>query len=93
MQTLLEVLRKGLTPETVKGLHPLEKSKKVIKGMKDELGGKLMKEFTALRPKMYCYVTDDRFVDKKAKGTKKCIIKLEIKFGTSKSVRKVVRCY
>ena len=57
--------------------------------MKDELGGKLMKEFTALRPKMYCYVTDDRFVDKKAKGTKKCIIKLEIKFGTSKSATKV----
>ena len=37
--------------------------------MKDELGRKIMKEFTALR------------ADKKAKGTKKCVIKgnLELK--------------
>ena len=43
--------------------------------MKDELGGKIMKEFIGLRPKCYSYLTDDGNVDKKAKGTKKCVIK------------------
>ena len=43
--------------------------------MKDELGGKIMIEFVALRPKTYSYLTDDCEEDKKAKGTKKCVIK------------------
>ena len=29
---------------------------------------------------MYSYITDDDHVDKKAKGTKKCVIKPEKKF-------------
>ena len=41
--------------------------------MKDELGGKIMKG-----PKCYSYLTDNGNVDKKAKGTKKCVIKKEI---------------
>ena len=47
--------------------------------MKDELSGGIMKEFIALRPKMYSYI-DDRSELKKCKGIKKCIIKREIKF-------------
>ena len=47
------------------------KNKKVIGMIKDELGGKIMKEFIGLRPKCYSYLTDDGNVDKKAKGTKK----------------------
>ena len=43
--------------------------------MKDELGGKIMTEFAALRPKTYSYQMDDGRNDKKAKGTKKCVIK------------------
>ena len=43
--------------------------------MKDELGGKIMKEFIGLRPMCYSHLTDDRKIDKKAKGTKKCVIK------------------
>ena len=43
--------------------------------MKDELGGKIMKEFIGLRPKRYLYLTEDGNVNKKAKGTKKCVIK------------------
>ena len=47
--------------------------------MKDELGGKI--EFVILRPKTYSYLTDDGKEDKKAKGTKKCIIKKMVKFN------------
>ena len=43
--------------------------------MKDEFGGKIMAEFTAVRPKIYSYLMDDGNSDKKAKGTKKCVIK------------------
>ena len=47
---------------------------------KDELGGKIMTEFIALRAKVYAYITEDGSVHKRAKGTKKCIIKREIMF-------------
>ena len=43
--------------------------------MTDELEGKLMTEFVALIPKTYSYLMDDGRNDKKAKGTKKCLIK------------------
>ena len=56
------------------------KNKKVIGMFKDELGGKIMKEFCALRAKTYTYLMDDDSEKKKAKGTKKCIIKHIIKF-------------
>ena len=39
--------------------------------MKDELGGKVITEFAALRPKTYSYFMDDGKSDKKSKGTKK----------------------
>ena len=38
---------------------------------KDESGGKIMKEFCALRPKAYPYLMDDDSEKKKVKGTKK----------------------
>ena len=52
--------------------------------MKDELGGRIIREFIALRPKTYSYLTDDCNEDKKAKGTKKCVIKRMIKFDDCK---------
>ena len=54
---------------------PMGKNEKVIGLMKDELGGKIITEFATLRPKTYSYLTDDGKEDKKAKGTKKCVIK------------------
>ena len=62
---------------------PAGKNKKVIGLMKDELGGKIMTEFVALRPKTYFYLTDGCKEDKKAKGTKKCVIK-RLKFNDYK---------
>ena len=52
--------------------------------MKDELGGKVMTEFTSLRPKTYSYLMDDGNSNKKAKGTKKCVIKRILKFNDYK---------
>ena len=64
----------------VKRPLPIEKNKKVIGLMKDELGGEIITEFIALRPKSYSYLIDNDKIDKKAKGTKKCVIKKMIKF-------------
>ena len=52
--------------------------------MKDELGGEIITEFIALRPKTYYYLTDNDKIDKEAKGTKKCVIKKTIKFDDYK---------
>ena len=41
--------------------------------LKNESGGKIIKKFAALRPKMYSCFTDDGFVDNKTKGTKSVI--------------------
>ena len=51
-----------------------EKNEKVIGLMNDELGGQIMKEFVGIRAKTYSYLQDNNDIDKKAKGTKKCVI-------------------
>ena len=61
------------------------KNKKVTGVMKVELGGKIITEFITLRPKTYSYSTDDGKEDKKAKRTKKCVIKRMIKFNDYKN--------
>ena len=66
-------------------LLPTGKNKKVIGLMKDKLGRKAMPEFVALRPKTYSYLMDDGNKDKKAKGTKKCVIKIILKFNYYKN--------
>ena len=55
------------------------KNEKVIGLMKDELGGKIMKEFISLRPKMYSYRVEES-EPKKCKGIKKCVVKKTISF-------------
>ena len=56
-----------------------EKVKKVTGLMKDELDGKKIKEFAALRVETYSYLTNND-EDKKAKGTTKCDLKRKPKF-------------
>ena len=71
--------------------RPLEigKNKKVFGKFKDEISGKgkIMKKFVALRAKTYSFLIDEytnedyennRIVNKKAKGTKICVVKREI---------------
>ena len=60
---------------------PTGKNKKVIGLMKDELGGKIIMESVTLILKTYSYLINDCKEDKKAKGTKKCLIKIMIKFN------------
>ena len=66
--------------------RPLPKSKnKKIPGLfKNKLGGKIMTQVVALRPKTYTYLMDDGSNHKKAKGTKKCVIKQKLVFENYK---------
>ena len=77
MKTLQMMLKKKIDTWNyeVNRLLPTRNNKKVIELMKDELGGKIMTKFVALRPKTYSYLMDDSNNDKKAKETKKCVIK------------------
>ena len=58
--------------------------KKVIELFKAELGGKIIKEFCALRAKTYAYLMSDDSEVKNAKGTKKCVIKCKLMFENDK---------
>ena len=64
---------------------PVGKNKKVIGLMKDELGGKIMTEFVALRAKMYAYKKSDKIEDKRCKGTKKCVVTNTLTFEDYKT--------
>ena len=59
-------------------------NKKVIGMFKDELDGKIMKEFCALRAKTYTYLMDDDSENKKAKGIKRYIVKRKLMFENYK---------
>ena len=63
---------------------PTGVNKKVIGLMKDELGGDIITEFVALRPKAYSYIINDFIEMKKAKGTEKCVLKKMLRFENYK---------
>ena len=63
---------------------PMGMNKKVIEMFKDKLGGKIMKEFCALRAKTYTCLMDDDSEKQKAKGIKKCVIKRRLMFENNK---------
>ena len=64
---------------------PIGISKKVIGLTKDELGGKIMTEFMAMRPKLYSYKKLGGSEDKKCKGIKKCVVKKTLTFEDYKT--------
>ena len=59
---------------------PIDRNKKVIGTFKDELSMKIMTEFCALRAKTHSYRLNDDTEEKKAKGTKKSVVKRELPF-------------
>ena len=66
--------------------RPLPKGKnaKVIGKFKDEMKGKIMTENCNAKAKTYAFLLDDNTEKKKAKGTKKCVIKHTINFDDYK---------
>ena len=66
------------------GPLPIGKTKKVFGMMKDELRGKIMTEFVTLRTKTNSYLDYDGEEEKRAKGTKKCVVKRKIIFSDYK---------
>ena len=60
-------------------LKPKWKHEKVIGLMKDELEGQIMKEFIGFRAKTCSYLKENNDENKKGKGTKKHIIKRNLK--------------
>ena len=75
------------------------KNKKKIDKFKDELNGQIMTEFIALRAKTYAFMQinekDELEEHKKAKGTKKCVIKKHLNFDLHKRAlfnNETIRC-
>ena len=64
---------------------PISLNEKVIGLMKDELGGKIMTEFVALRPKPCSYKKLDGSEDKKCKRIKECVVKKTLTFEDYKA--------
>ena len=54
--------------------------------MKDELVGKIMTKFVGLTAKNSIYLIDELSEDKRAKGTKKCVIKKTLSLKIIKTV-------
>ena len=72
---------------------PIGENKKVPGLFKDELGGKIVTEVVALRPKTWAYLIDgyddddyekNKIINKKAKGVKKAVIKNKLMFENFK---------
>ena len=64
---------------------PMGMNKNVIGMFKDELVGKIMKEFCALRAKTYTYLMDDNSEKKKAIVIKRRVIKHRFMFENYKN--------
>ena len=62
---------------------------KVIGLLKDELAGKMTKEFHGLKAKSYSYLTDD-VSDDKSRKHRKCIIKNDVHLKILKTTQQLV---
>ena len=65
-------------PENHPSGIPTGINKKVLGMMKDEAGGKIIKEFVSLRSKLYSFIMDDGEETKKCKGIKKQVVESSI---------------
>ena len=66
-------------PENHPSGIPTGENKKVLGMMKDEVAGKIIKEFVKLRSKLYSFVMDDGGETKKCKGIKKQVVESSIR--------------
>ena len=66
-------------PENHPSGIPTGENKKVLGMMKDEVAGKIFKEFVGLRSKLYSFVMDDGGETKKCKGIKKQVVESSIR--------------
>ena len=66
-------------PENHPSGIPTGENKKVLGMMKDEVAGKIIKEFVGLRSKLYSFVMDDGGETKKCKGIKKQVVERSIR--------------
>ena len=65
-------------PENHPSGIPTGINKKMLGMMKDEAGGKIIKEFVGLRAKLYSFIMDDGEENKKCKGIKKQVVESSI---------------
>ena len=91
LKILIMMLKDGLihlTNYDKNDKRPLEigVNKKVIGMFKDELGGKIVKGFGALRAKTCLYLMENNSETKKAKGIKSCVIKRRLMFENYKDL-------
>ena len=75
VETRFDTSNYELECNSIERLLPKGKNKNVIGLKKDELDGKIRTKFVRLRANIFSYLIDDGSEDKKAKGTKKCVIK------------------
>ena len=91
VKTRFDTLNYKSECNSIDRLLPKGKNKKVIGLTKNESGGKIMTKFVGLRAKTYSYLIDDSSEDKKAKGTKKCIIKRKLYFKNYKNCLEAIQ--
>ena len=70
---------------------PKGKNKQKIGLMKDELSGKILIKVVGLTAKTYSYLIDEGSEDKKAKDTRMCVIKRELKFEINKDFSEAIQ--
>ena len=85
LETRFDISNYELESNSIDRPLPKGKNKKVYGLMIDELGGTIMRKFVELKAKTYSYLIGDDREDKKAKDTKKSVVKRKLKFEIYKS--------
>ena len=56
-------------------------NKKVVLKMKDECNGVIIREFIAVRPKLYAFQTEEEHIEKRARGITRDVLDRQITYG------------